>query len=106
MGYRTYHTLEVLDKDGKLLGEDIQKKHRDELVEENIAYWEDEIKWYDHRQDMCEYSKRYPELVFKLHGEGEETEDLWDEYYHDGRYQEAVAVITYPSYDPNKLEEL
>lgn len=103
MGYRTYHSLTVYDKNMESVD---SEKFEQELVDEDIGFFEDEIKWYDHREEMCEYSKRYPDLIFCLHGEGEQSEDLWDEYYVNGRYQAARAVITYPEFDESKLEDL
>lgn len=36
----------------------------------------DSTKWYDHEKEMIEISKRYPNVLFTLHGEGEEAGDF------------------------------
>lgn len=60
-------------------------------------------KWYDWEEDMCLLSKRFPEILFCLHGDGEESDDLWDAYFLDGKCQHCPAVITYDDFDPAKL---
>lgn len=62
-------------------------------------------KWYDWEEDMCLLSKRFPELLFCLHGEGESSDDMWDAYFFDGKSQHCPAVITYDDFDPSKLIE-
>ena len=62
------------------------------------------MKWYDWRADMLELSRRFPEPLFKLHGEGEEPGDLWECYFHAGKSQLCIAQIVYPPYDPAKME--
>ena len=68
--------------------------------------FEESVKWYDHRKDMIRVSKDYPDILFTLSGEGEEPEDLWKEYYLNGQYQEAKAVITFEDFHPGKLRDV
>ena len=114
MGYYTYYTMEARN---------IKTKERyDELIAEMVkmelystedssgvfdasnydeiyhsagfdAY--DETKWYDHTYDMVKLSKLFPEITFKLHGDGEEKEDMWNEYFHNGKSEECPARIIY-----------
>ena len=49
----------------------------------------DTMKWYDHDEDMKELSKQYPDYVFELYGDGEETDDEWYTYYCNGEVQYA-----------------
>lgn len=62
------------------------------------------VEWYDHHNHMLKLSEYYPELIFTLHGEGEEVNDLWKAYYKNGKYQEARVQIVYPEYDESKLK--
>lgn len=60
-------------------------------------------KWYDWKEDMSLLSKRFPEILFYLHGEGENYDDLWDAYFLGGKSQYCPAVITYEDFNPDKL---
>ena len=63
-------------------------------------------KWYNHKSDMAKLSARFPNLIFRLEGEGEEEDDRWHQYYRAGKMQECRAKITikYPEFDINKLD--
>ena len=63
----------------------------------------DQTKWYDHDDDMKKLSKMYPGWIFKLHGEGEETGDLWNKYFKDGKEQYCEGKVVYPPYDESEL---
>ena len=50
-------------------------------------------KWYDWVGDMLELSLRWPEVLFRLEGKGEEAGDHWVAYFRNGRHQEVRAQI-------------
>lgn len=56
----------------------------------------DSCKWYDHEKDMVEFSKKFPLVIFHLHGEGEKAGDLWDAYFRNGKKQICKAKIIIP----------
>ena len=64
----------------------------------------DGVHWYDHNDDMLSLSREFPEIRFYLHGEGEESGDLWDAWYLNGKTQFCPAEIIYPPFDPEQLE--
>lgn len=64
------------------------------------------MTWYDHDSDVAEMSRFFPGVVFKLHGEGEESGDLWDAYYKDGKCQICRGILRYPPYDPQRLKSV
>jgi hypothetical protein len=127
MGYYTAYSIEVYEKD------DILAKHACDLLEVNdeldielgkvlleitddFSSYEKDIrfselimddvkKWYDHDDDMIEISKRYPNYVFVLDGNGEDYDDLWRTYYWDGRMQYCPARIVYEEYNPNNWKK-
>lgn len=61
-------------------------------------------KWYAHDKDLLAFSKKYPEWLFILGGEGEESGDMWVHYFLDGKIQKCPAKITFDEFDKNKLE--
>jgi len=62
--------------------------------------------WYDHRKDMIELSVAFPDVLFTLWGHGDEPDDLWQEYYLNGKCQVARAEIIYPAFDESQLRSL
>ena len=43
-----------------------------------------------------EISKKHPDVLFKLRGEGENSGDIWDKYYKNGKMQKCDARIVIP----------
>lgn len=104
MGYRTYYSLTVYKLNGKEVSEEELMKHEKaipqiidpfytEMNAEN--FWGMDESWNDIDEDMIGYSKLYSDLVFEIHGIGDETEDMWYAYYHNGQEQTSHAQITY-----------
>lgn len=58
----------------------------------------------DEEANMARLSAAFPEVLFTLSGSGEEETDLWRSYYRGGLVQHAPAEISYPEFDPAKLE--
>ena len=118
MGYYTYFSMEARKiKDKDEYEAIIEELKEDELYGDNGIFCEseyyeydheasfrvcDEAKWYDHTYDMMKFSKIFPNVVFKLHGDGEERDDMWDEYYHNGEVEECRVQIIYP--EPCSIE--
>lgn len=65
---------------------------------------ENSTKWYDHDENLIEFSKQYPLVVFELKGDGEESGDMWIKYYKNGKSQRCDAKITFEKYDESKLK--
>lgn len=63
-------------------------------------------KWYDSHTELGEFSKKYPNWLFVLTGEGEESGDLWKKYYLNGKVQEAKAQIIFDEFDEKKLKKV
>lgn len=61
-------------------------------------------KWYDHEEHMKHISEQYPDKLFTLNGEGEESGDMWKKYLKNGKIQRATATITYADFDEDKLK--
>ena len=61
-------------------------------------------KWYDQEQDMKIFSEKFPTVIFKLQGAGEDMGDLWVKYFKNGKMQKCIAIISYEEYDESKLK--
>lgn len=100
MGYLTRFNLEIIE------GNDSTTDYKREISE--IAgyydlFFDEPCKWYDHHEDMIEYSKLHPKTLFKLEGIGEEYGDMWHEYFLNGKSQFVEVKFVFDGYDPSKL---
>jgi len=72
----------------------------DSLDEQSIFYIG---KWTYLTEDICDFSKKYPEEVFKIYAKGEDTEE-WCEFISNGKYYVEGIKKIYPEFDQSKLE--
>lgn len=116
MGYYTYHTLTVEQwADNSAPPEEVLCAVECAMRAHEILGYAfcsrdgnefdsgDAVKWYEHDTDMASLSMLFPELLFVLHGEGEENGDLWDAYYHAGTMQHCQAELIYPEFDREQM---
>ena len=110
MGYYTYYELEIKDSATGQPASDaddiIEALRQDEYAAHALSDdggSNNSCKWYDHEADLRAFSKKYPDKLFVLSGEGEESGDLWRKYFVNGQCQTAEAVITFAEFDPGKL---
>lgn len=82
--------------------EDLDEKSGNDFILSLVSG--EEVKWYEHEEDMKFLSQQFPDILFKLHGEGEENGDIWDKYFMNGKMQHCHAVMTIPPFDKSKLE--
>jgi hypothetical protein len=66
--------------------------------------FEDTVKWYDHEEDMRNFSRSHPNVLFTLSGIGEEPSDMWVLYVKNGKCQRSNAIISYEPFDAGKLK--
>ena len=99
MGYYTRHELEIIE------GNDFKTDYESEICKE-LDYshcFEEKIKWYNHKEDMIEFSKKHPNTLFMLSGEGEEQPDMWREYYKNGETHRIVGVVVFEEFNIESL---
>ena len=54
------------------------------------------VKWYSYDTDIRELSLRYPDITFRVNGDGEDPSDLWKEFWRAGnRFREQVHFARY-----------
>lgn len=100
MGYYTRHELEIVS------GVDYNIDYEQEISElaDYGSCFEDSIKWYDCEKNMKEYSKKHPNTIFCINGEGEESGDIWKAYFKNGKMFKTKAVITFEEFTEDKLQ--
>jgi len=108
MGYFTDYKLEI-HQDPKNQTDEIEKYFTADENEDE--YWYnlldgacDSMKWYNHDDDMLHISRLWPDVVFRLEGNGEENWDWWVKYYKNGKMQTCRSKITFGEFDEQKLE--
>lgn len=60
-------------------------------------------KWYEHDDDLLNFSKNFHDWIFILSGEGEESGDIWKTYYLNGKKQLTTGKIIFEDFDEKKL---
>lgn len=105
MGYYTRFTLstrpnEAWDEVEKYVGENYTEN---DYLPAIISDDGETYKWYGHMDDVKELSTHFPDVVFVLYGEGEESGDLWYKYFKNGKVQECPGSVTFPPYDESRL---
>ena len=116
MGYQTNYKLKIKNQEG----EDVTKATLASLVEkyaedQDINFvltiglsedgdTEEPLKGYEHEVNLHSFSKEHPDLLFKLSGEGEESSDIWDKYFKNGKMQKCYAVVVIPEFDESKMK--
>ena len=105
MGYYTHYSLEV--RGIKTIGEHATLCNRIEKFDcfqkdayslyDPEAYFESnyETKWYEHENDMIHLSQFFPDMTFCLEGIGEDYDDRWRKYFHNGIMDYCPACISY-----------
>jgi hypothetical protein len=104
MGYCTTFTIFI--EDGEPTQDDLRRITEKLDTYDCFDFWGDEwlgsdIKWYDYLDNMCELSKKFPQFRFYVHGDGDESDDLWEDHWQNGMYQHCYAEI--PPFDPKQM---
>lgn len=107
MSYLTRHSIEVLFN---TIPDQVILSHFRDICSgaayaiDNNGYCIAPTKWTYRNNDLRQFSKFYPELIFVLTGEGEESGDIWKEYYMNGKCQFAPGRIAFDDFDMSKLD--
>ena len=104
MGYYTRHELSIPSG-----SDDLIEAFRGVSEEASYALLsngdsDESCKWYRHQDELKSFSLLHPEALFKLSGEGEESGDIWVEYYQNGKMQLCKAKIVFDSFNEELLK--
>jgi hypothetical protein len=113
MGYYTDYTIEYEGRNGASVDAEVSEKILNRLEEisgYNVfdEYYQkfvlDDAKWYNQREDMLKLSEEFPDCLFTVNGVGEEHDDIWREFYLNGKIQISYATLVFDYFDPLKLK--
>lgn len=106
MGYYTQFSLKVLENDEHPSLIEIFREENDHAnwALEDSGDCRDSAKWYDCDKDMKTFSEKHPEALFELSGVGEESDDIWKQWWQNGKCQTTKGVIVFEEFDRNKME--
>ena len=104
MGYFTRYELEVIEGGHSLIAEFVGENEEAAYAIDEDGSVEESCKWYGHEKDMRAFSMKHPEALFRLSGEGEESGDIWAEYYRGGKMQNCKARIVIPEFNAELLK--
>lgn len=103
MGYLTTYNLETIPHTPQAILDLLEDSDGAQYSLNDLGNSEGSSRWYEHEEDLREFSKQYPDVLFKLKGEGEEQGDSWFKYFKNGKMQECNAKITYDEFNEGKL---
>jgi len=98
MGYYTNYEITT----DKVLPDDFEDKF-EEITDYAFGYGEFGAKWYDYKADMKEISKIYPDILFTVEGEGEESGDIWRHYFKNGEDYRVEPVVIWPEFNEKNI---
>ena len=105
MGYYSTFRLEVNHPDSQEIINDLLENNED--ARRALQYDgtpQETTKWYEMDDDMKEFSKKYPDVLFEMQREGESGgDDQCNYYFQNGRMQECWVELKFPEFDPDKM---
>lgn len=112
MGYFTTFAVTAQENGKEIDFSDSMKHELAKITQEIDSTDIDELaegyfnsKWYSYDSDVKLLSEKFPNIVFTVEGQGEDSDDLWKHYFFNGKSQFAKAQIVYPEFDEKLLEE-
>ena len=81
----------------------VEDRDREIIFWKDILEGADETTWYTHQADTARVSRAWPETIFTLHLNGDDSTDFQIQYHRDGLVQAAPGTIVYPPFHPDLL---
>lgn len=105
MGYYTEYELQLEDTDSPIKIIDTFRKDCPlaKVAFDGNGEFNTDIKWYSHKEDLLNISKKYPEVLFILEGVGDNADDVWRLYARNGKSFRAMAKLIYPEFEEELL---
>lgn len=116
MGYCTHYKLELSgDRARSLLA---ATEAAEEMIESRDCveflgtespvcdgiYWAG--KWFDEEEkELVALSKKYPDVLIQVTGDGEDSDDFWREYIQNGKTGWTPGVISYEPFGQVEMKD-
>lgn len=109
MGYYTDFTVSIAPQSPENMDEDQFESVLSELTILSGYSFDPEgnarsIKWYDYEEDMKIFSTLYPNHIFLVEGDGEESGDVWKHYFKNGKSICIQPTLSWPEVDFSTLD--
>ena len=105
MGYYTYFNIQVEPEDewkGIYESEMGGQLLRDHFNDGGCGH--EPEKWYEWEEEMAEFSRKWPNILFHLSGRGDNEDDWWTATFLNGKVHYRRAEI--PPFERSLLKEL
>ena len=102
MGYYTKFDIKITGIDNANQAVQIAKEY--DLQDYKISNYETSLtafydgKWYDWVKDSVALTQNYPRILIEIHGEGEESEDIWKARIRNGECEIVQAKIVFDDF--------
>lgn len=91
MGYNTAYRIEITGKDN-----DLALAYLEKISGYGESIHDESIKWFNCVEDAEKTSKRFPEVLIEIYGDGDESDDNWRMLIKNGKAKRVTATLTYP----------
>ena len=71
---------------------------------ETLSCFDENCKWYTCSEDMKLASTLFPDVLFEIRGDGEQTGDMWKAYFKDGKMARYQAKFVFPEFNEDDME--
>ena len=92
MGYQTYFSLRMEGPEDKIQ-EVLDSRFSNKRIEWLVKKEEYEGSWYDFEKDFAIFAKDFPDVLFIVHGDGEESDDIWEQRFKGTKNERHYAEI-------------
>ena len=103
MSYCTKFNLDMQPFDQTIIGKLRLMYDSAEYTLDESGDCRQEGNWFDWENDLKEFSKQYPKVLFILYGEGEDNIDIWKAHIQNGKCKKVSALISFPVINPDDL---
>lgn len=106
MGYRVCYMLQIENDPDDLILEALREENEEaKYALTEMGYTNNESKWDSCEDDLKAFSKKYPDRLFTLYGDGSGSDDFSVVYAKNGKAYEAPGEVKYPKFNKQKLRK-